>query len=83
MNQKDRIVSLLKSGRNFTVAQLAGMVDGSTKSVTGRIAELRAEGLCIYTNTLKNGKRAYRLGTPSREMVSLAWNVAGPSVFSK
>lgn len=81
MNQKDRILSILSSGRNFTVRQLAGMIDGSPKSVTGRVTDLRAEGYPIYSNITKNGKVAYRLGTPSRNMVRIAYAVAGNSLF--
>lgn len=81
MNQKARILSLLKSGRNFTVNQLAGMIGGSPKSVTARVTDLRSEGYAIYTNTIKNGKQAYRLGAPSRSMVRIAHAAAGNVVF--
>lgn len=81
MTKSDRVFALLSSGRNFTVAQLAGMADTTEKSVTSRIAELRSEGYAIYTNTLKNGKSAYRLGRPSRAMVRAAHAAAGAQLF--
>lgn len=78
---KDRVLSVLKSGRQFTPAQIAGLVNSTEDSVRPRISELRAEGHAIYTNSTKNGKTAYRLGTPSRRMVAAAYAVLGSQAF--
>ena len=53
---KTRVLNVLKSGRQFTPAQLAGLVGSSQDSIRPRISELRSEGHAIYTNTTKNGK---------------------------
>lgn len=81
MTQETRILSVLKLGRNVTKAQLMKFAGAADQSVTNRISSLRAEGYAIYTNTLKNGQKAYRLGTPSREMVRVAHSVTGARLF--
>jgi len=78
---KDKVLNVLKSGRQFTPAQLAGLTGTSEDSIRPRISELRADGFAIYSNTTKNGKTAYRLGNPSRRMVAAAYAVAGSQVF--
>jgi hypothetical protein len=79
--QKDVVLKALKSGRQFTAGQLSGLTRGSAESAEKAIAALRGEGYAIYTNTTKNGKAAYRLGTPSRAMVAAAYRAAGARVF--
>jgi hypothetical protein len=80
---KQRVLKVLESGRNFTPAQLAGLTGSSEDSIRPRISELRAEGHAVYTNTTKNGKTAYRLGTPSRKMVAAAYAMMGGEAFSR
>ena len=80
---KDRILKVLKSGRQFTPAQLAGMTGTTEDSIRPRISELRSEGFAIYTNSTKNGKTAYRLGTPSRKMVAAAYAMYGSEAFAR
>jgi transcription initiation factor IIE alpha subunit len=79
---KQRVLKVLESGRNFTPAQLAGLTGSSEDSIRPRISELRSEGHAVYTNTTKNGKTAYRLGTPSRKMVAAAYAMMGGQAFS-
>jgi len=80
---KNRVLKVLESGRQFTPAQLAGLTGASEDSIRPRISELRAEGHAIYTNTTKNGKVAYRLGTPSRRMVAAAYASMGSDAFTR
>ena len=79
---KSRVLKVLQSGRQFTPAQLAGLTGWKEDSIRPRISELRAEGHAIYTNTTKNGKSAYRLGTPSRKMVAAAYKATGSTAFN-
>ena len=79
---KTRVLKVLQSGRQFTPAQLAGLTNASEDSIRPRISELRSEGHAIYTNTTKNGKSAYRLGKPSRQMVAAAYRQSGSQVFA-
>ena len=79
---KERVLKVLESGRNFTPAQLAGLTGTTEDSIRPRISELRADGYAVYTNTTKNGKSAYRLGTPSRRMVAAAYAMMGKEAFS-
>jgi len=80
---KTRVLKVLKSERNFTPAQLAGLTNTTEDSIRGRISELRAEGHAIYSNTTKNGKTAYRLGSPSRKMVAAAYATMGSDIFAR
>jgi predicted HTH transcriptional regulator len=79
---KTIVLKALKSGRQFTAGQLSGLTRGSAETAEKAIATLRSEGYAIYTNQTKNGKTAYRLGTPSREMVAAAYRAAGARVFA-
>ena len=82
MSIQTSVLKTLKSGRQFTAGQLAGLFRTSEATVAARISELRAQGYAIYSNTAKNGKTAYRLGTPSRAMVATAFAAQGASVFN-
>ncbi len=82
MSIQSSVLKTLKSGRQFTAGQMAGLFGTTEATVAARISELRAQGYSIYSNTAKNGKTAYRLGTPSRRMVAAAFAVAGSSVFN-
>jgi len=82
MSIQNSVLKTLKSGRQFTAGQMAGLFNTTEGTVAARISELRAQGYSIYSNTAKNGKTAYRLGTPSRRMVAAAFAAAGSSVFN-
>ena len=80
---KNRVLKVLESGRQFTPAQLAGLTGATEDSIRPRISELRSEGYAVYTNQTKNGKTAYRLGTPSREVVAAAYAAMGGDAFNR
>lgn len=82
MSIQAKVLKTLKSGRQFTAGQLAGLFKTTEGTVAARIHDLRSEGYAIYSNTTKNGKTAYRLGAPSRRMVAAAFSVMGSSVFN-
>lgn len=80
MTQHEKLIGFFKSGKEITQAQAQGLF--GVTNLSARVSELRAEGYSIYTNKTKNGKTAYRLGTPSRRMVSLAYAVGGNHIFA-
>ncbi len=82
MSIQSSVLKTLKSGRQFTAGQMAGLFSTTESTVAARISELRAQGYSIYSNTAKNGKTAYRLGRPSRAMVAAAYTAMGSSVFN-
>jgi len=82
MSLQNSVLKTLKSGRQFTAGQMAGLFRSTEGSVAARITELRAQGYSIYSNTAKNGKTAYRLGRTSRAMVAAAYAAMGSSVFN-
>ena len=82
MSIQSSVLKTLKSGRQFTAGQMAGLFSTTESTVAARISELRAQGYSIYSNTAKNGKTAYRRGTPSRRMIAAAYAAAGSSVFN-
>lgn len=75
--QTQTVLEALQSGQNLTetTARQFGV-----RSLTARICELRQEGYPIYTNTTSRGT-SYRLGAPSRKMISVAHAVAGTQIF--
>ncbi len=83
-NQKSRILSSLKSGKEFTAKEIGAYFN--IKSPTKVISLLRQEGHAIYLNKRTDTKgritHQYRLGTPNRKMVAMATAVAGASVFA-
>ena len=80
---KNRVLNMIKSGRSFTPAQLAGLAGTTEESIRARISELRSEGYAIYTNSTKNGKFAYKLGTPSKAMVAASYELYGVEAFNR
>ena len=78
-NQNDKILAFLRSGKSLTAAQAASMF--GVKTVSARVAELRAAGQPIYTNVSKSGQTSYRLGRPSSAMIAAAYAAVGSSVF--
>lgn len=82
MSIQTSVLKTLRTGRQFTAGQLAGLFGTTEATVAARITELRSKGYAIYSNTAKNGKTAYRLGVPSRRMVAAAYSAAGSAVFN-
>lgn len=83
MSMQEKIVNTLSGGKQFTASQLATLFKTTEGTVAARVSELRAQGFAIYSNKAKNGRTAYRLGSPSRRMVAAAFASAGSSVFSR
>lgn len=78
MTQKQLILKHLRAGHSLTPSAAKRVLGIS--ALSKRVAELRLEGHCIYKNR-QNGKVSYRLGKPSRMMVSAAFVQYGASVF--
>jgi predicted ArsR family transcriptional regulator len=81
MTQSERILKALKSGEQFTAAQLAMLAGTTQPSVRARVSGLRKDGFAVYANTRTTGKTFYRLGTPSRQMVQAAYALHGSQAF--
>ena len=77
--QNAKILNFLRSGQSLTAAQAASMF--GVKTVSARVAELRAAGHPVYANVNKAGKTSYRLGRPSSAMIAAAYAAVGSSVF--
>jgi hypothetical protein len=79
MTQTQKLAKLFKSGFTLTQEEAKRML--GCKNLRARVAELRDQGMCIYTNKTKRGT-TYRLGTPNRDMVALAYTALGSKLFS-
>jgi predicted transcriptional regulator len=83
MTQMQKVLSVLKDGREVTAKQLEGQF--GIGSPTKVISNLRREGYAIYLNRRVDTKgretMKYRLGTPKRSMVALAAHVIGAQAF--
>lgn len=78
MTQNDRLVRWLTSGRTISARQAASRF--GIANLRARINDLRNDGYCVYTNRTTTGT-TYRLGTPSRAIVSAAFQNSGSTVF--
>jgi len=81
MTQNERLVGYLSSGRSISAAQARSMF--GIQRLSARIHDLRNEGFCVYTNVNNDGRTTYRLGTPSRQIVSAAYAVGGADFFGR
>lgn len=75
--QNQTVLKALQSGQRLTETSARQL---GVQSLPARICELRQEGYPIYTNTSSRGT-SYRLGSPSRKMVAVAYAVAGTQIF--
>ncbi len=84
--QKNRALRAFRTGRDFTSGQIADRLGSSDSQARKIVSELRQDGYCIYRNRLtgRSGQtlNVYRLGTPSREMVSIVAKYFGSEMFS-
>jgi len=81
--QNEKLANFFTKGGNITEKQAQHRF--GIKNLAARVAELRAEGYSIYTNTLKTARgetTVYRLGKPNRSMVAAAYQVLGSSAFA-
>ena len=67
LSKKQKVFNLLSKGENVTWKTLRKRFD--LTSPTKMIDTLKSEGHCIYTNGTAKGV-AYRLGSPSKEIIS-------------
>ena len=79
-SQNEKLVEFFKSGKDITEGQARTRF--GVANLPARIAELRAEGYSIYKNKTKTGQTTYRLGTPTRAMVSAAYSLMGAQAFA-
>lgn len=83
MSLQSKVLNVLRSGKNFSASAIAKQLRTTDASVGARISELRSQGHAIYSNVGKNGNTVYRLGTPSRRMVALAFATLGSTAFAR
>ena len=67
LSKKQRVLNLLLKGENVAWKTIQTKFD--LESPRAMIDTLRAEGYMIFGNTV-NGKKVYRMGTPTRAIVS-------------
>ena len=67
LSKKQKVLNLLSKGENVLWKTLRKRFD--LTSPTKMIDTLKSEGHCIYTNDTAKGV-AYRLGNPSKEIIS-------------
>ena len=84
MTKQSALLASLESGESFTFKEMQRKF--GLKNPCSTISNLRSQGYCIYANdAVVNGTRVvkYRLGQPTRRMISIANRVAGASVFTR
>ena len=75
MTKTDKVLTALQNGETLTAKQIAARYSvGNPHEV---VRQLRFKGFAIYCNASTNSKgqtrNFYRLGTPSRKMVAMAY----------
>jgi Helix-turn-helix domain len=80
MTKTERLISYLNSGRRITAAD-ARRIFGMN-NLSARINELRTAGFCVYTNRPANGTTNYRIGQPTKAIVSAAYRTRGSKLFN-
>jgi hypothetical protein len=78
MTQNERLVNYLNSGKSITSTVARKKL--GVRNLRARVNELRRNGICVYTNRNANGT-SYRIGTPSRNIVAVAYQAAGSTLF--
>jgi hypothetical protein len=85
MTKTDSVLAALQNGDELTAAQIRSRFGAGNPHEV--IRSLRSKGHAIYLNERTNSKgevtQKYRLGTPSRAMVALAYAVMGNDVFTR
>jgi len=84
MTKTASVLAALQNGEELTAAQIRSRFGAGNPHEV--IRSLRESGYAIYLNERTNSKGEvtlkYRLGTPSRKMVSLAYAMMGNEVFT-
>lgn len=85
MTKTDSVLAALKNGEQLTAAQIRSRFSAGNPHEV--IRALRERGYAIYLNEHVNSKGEvtlkYRLGTPTRKMVALAYAVMGNELFTR
>jgi hypothetical protein len=71
LSKKQKLLNLLTKGENVTWKSIQTRFD--LESPRAMIDTLRAEGYMIYGNNV-NGKKVYRMGTPTRAIIAAGIN---------
>ena len=84
-SKTDRVLAAFKNGNEFTAKQIEyryGVTSGR-----GVVQSLRKKGYAIYSNSRTNSKgntfNFYRLGTPTRKMMQVAFAMLGNDAFKR
>jgi hypothetical protein len=85
MTKTDAVLAAFRNGEELTASQIGARFGAGNPHEIVRA--LREKGYAIYLNERTNSKGEvtlkYRLGTPTREMVALAYAVHGNQLFSR
>jgi predicted transcriptional regulator len=85
MSKQSKLLNFLQKGNEVTAKQIAGSF--GLKNPHDAVYQLRNQGYCVYGNkaVLSDGTETmkYRLGKPSRQMISVANRVLGAEAFSR
>lgn len=77
LSAKQKILNYLSKSEGYnTLTTAQARARFGIQNVSARIDELRQEGHCIYTNTVRRSDgskvRAYRIGKPTKSLVRAA-----------
>jgi hypothetical protein len=84
MSKQEMLLTHLQKGKSLTAKQIKSSF--GIAHPASAIRDLREQGYCVYSNpAVVNGTEVvkYRIGKPTRVMVSLANRIAGSTVFTR
>jgi hypothetical protein len=71
MTIQDKVLKAFQSGKELTSEQISSRFGAGNPQAV--VQSLRFAGYPVYLNTRKNGVKKYRLGTPSRRVISAGY----------
>jgi hypothetical protein len=71
MTIQDKVLKAFQSGKELTSEQISSRFGAGNPQAV--VQSLRFAGYPVYLNTRKNGVKKYRLGTPTRRVISAGY----------
>jgi|TARA_B100001109_G_C18607057_1_gene355194 hypothetical protein len=80
MTIQDKVLKAFQSGKELTSEQISSRFGAGNPQAV--VQSLRFAGYPVYLNTRKNGVKKYRLGTPSRRVISAGYKAIAKGLIN-
>lgn len=79
MSNTKNLLSYLESGNDISANEITRYF--GLNDPRGAVRNLRNQGYCVYSNVKSDGTVRYRIGKPTKAMISAVYKTAGSSVY--